>query len=98
MHRGDLLGIGLERRVPRQHHYFGANHLRYLTTSTYRRARLFVSDRFKLKFAKTLDELRLELGVRTKGYLLMPESCTEKPTDRKPLSVAVRKPESIRTH
>ena len=30
-------------RVPRQQHYYGLNHLHYLTASTYRRARIFDS-------------------------------------------------------
>jgi putative transposase len=59
--------------VPRQRHYYGLNHLHYLTASTYRRAPLFDSDRFRLHFVKTLDELRCSLSFRILGYVLMPE-------------------------
>jgi hypothetical protein len=43
---------------PRRPHYYGLNHLHYLTANTYRRARIFDSDRFKRKFVKTLGDLR----------------------------------------
>lgn len=54
-------------------HYYGLNHLHFLTTSTYRRARLFDSQRFKQYFVTTLRDLRTELGFRIVGYVLMPE-------------------------
>ncbi|MCL5670159.1 MAG: transposase [Acidobacteria bacterium] len=53
--------------------YQGENHLHFLTTSTYRRARVFDSDRFKRHFVATLAELGGELGFRILGYVLMPE-------------------------
>jgi len=59
--------------VPRQRHDYGSNHLHYLTASTYRRARVFDSDRFRSHFVKTLAELRLSLGFKILGYVLMPE-------------------------
>jgi REP element-mobilizing transposase RayT len=59
--------------VSRQHHFYGANHLHYLTKSIYRRVRVFDSDRFRLNFTRTLDHLRAELGFRMIGYVLMPE-------------------------
>ncbi len=43
-------------------HYYGLNHLHFLTTSTYRRARLFDSEQFKRQFISTLADLRAELG------------------------------------
>ncbi len=61
--------------MPRQQDYYGLNHLHCLTASTYRRARIFDSDRFKLHFTKTLNGLRAELGFRIIGYVLMPEHC-----------------------
>ncbi len=61
--------------MPRLKHYYGFNHLHYLTFSTYRRARLFDSDKFKREFIATLDELRTELGFKIVGYVLMPEHC-----------------------
>ena len=54
-------------------HYYGLNHLHYLTTSTYRRARLFDSLRFKDRWVVTLGELREELKFRIIGYVLMPD-------------------------
>jgi putative transposase len=59
--------------VPRQEHYYGLNHLHFLTTSTYRRARVFDSERFRRHFVKTLADLRVELGFHVVGYVLMPE-------------------------
>jgi putative transposase len=59
--------------VSRQRHYYGLNHLHYLTASTYHRAPLFDSDRFRRHFVKTLDGLRSRLNFRIVGYVLMPE-------------------------
>lgn len=59
----------------RQQHYYDLNHLHYLTANISRRARIFDSDRFKLKFTQTLDDLRAELSFRIIGYVLMPEHC-----------------------
>ncbi len=53
--------------------YFDENDLHFLTTSTYHRARIFDSERFKRQFVATLAELRQELGFRIPGYVLMPE-------------------------
>ena len=61
--------------MPRQRHYYGLNHLHFLTASTYRRARVFDSERFKRQFITTLAELRAGLGFRIVGYVLMPEHC-----------------------
>ena len=54
-------------------HYYGQNHLHFVTASTYRRARLFDSERFKNQWVSTLAVLRQELGFRVIGYVLMPE-------------------------
>ncbi|MBZ5516642.1 MAG: transposase [Acidobacteriia bacterium] len=59
--------------MSRQRHYYGLNHLHYITASTYRRARLFNSERFRRHFVKTLGELRQALGFKVLGYVLMPE-------------------------
>jgi len=61
--------------VSRRPHYYGENHLHYLTANIYRRARIFDSDRFKLKFTQTLSDLRAELSFRIIGHVLMPEHC-----------------------
>ncbi|MGH9359950.1 MAG: hypothetical protein ACRD1O_12370 [Terriglobia bacterium] len=44
--------------MPRQQHYYGLNHPHFLPASTYRRARLFDSQRFRLHFVRTLNQLR----------------------------------------
>jgi putative transposase len=59
--------------VSKLHHYYGLNHLHLLTRSTYRRTRLYDSERFKNHWVDTLGELRQELGFRIVGYVLMPE-------------------------
>jgi len=62
--------------MPRPQHYYGLNHLQYLTANIYRRARIFESDRFKLKFIRTLDDLRAELSFRIIVYVLIPQGGT----------------------
>ncbi len=59
--------------MPRLQRYYGLNHLHYLTNSTYRRARLYDSERFRDHWVVTLGELRRELGFKIVGYVLMPE-------------------------
>jgi REP-associated tyrosine transposase len=59
--------------VSRQHHYYGGNHLHFVTASTYRRARLFDFHLFKEIFIQTLDQLGTLLEFRLLGYVLMPE-------------------------
>jgi putative transposase len=54
-------------------HYYGFNHLHYLTKNTYRRARLYDSVRFRDHWVATLGELRQELGFKIMGYVVMPE-------------------------
>ena len=36
--------------MPRLEHFYGQKHLHYLAANTYRKARIFDSDRFKRKF------------------------------------------------
>ncbi len=59
--------------MPRQRYYYGLNHLHYLTASTYRRARVFDSERFRRHFVRALADLRRSLGFKILGYVLMPE-------------------------
>ena len=49
--------------MPRQRHYYGLNHLHFITASTYRRAKLCDSERFRHHFIQTLAELRAELAA-----------------------------------
>jgi hypothetical protein len=44
--------------VPKQRHFYGLNQLHYITTSTYRRARLFDSQRFKRVARTSAFEVR----------------------------------------
>jgi putative transposase len=61
--------------MPRLEHFYGQNHLHYLTANTYRKARIFDTDRYNWKFVQTLNDLRTEQGYRIIGYVLMPEHC-----------------------
>ena len=59
--------------MPRQKHYYGENHLHYITRSVYRRTRLFDSEKFRQRWVETLGGLRRELGFKIACYVLMPE-------------------------
>jgi REP-associated tyrosine transposase len=59
--------------MPRQRHYDGGSHLHFITASTYRRAKLFDSLRFRRHFIRALAELRAEFAFKIVGYVLMPE-------------------------
>jgi hypothetical protein len=50
-------------------HYYDENHLHHVTANVYRRARIFDSDRFRLKSTQTLADLRTELGFRMIGWV-----------------------------
>ena len=63
----------LNGAMPRQKHDYGENHLHFLTPSTYRRVRLFDSEKFRRHWVQALGELRRELGFKIAGYVLMPE-------------------------
>ena len=56
--------------MPLRQHFYGENHLHYLTANIYRKARIFDSDRRKRKFVQTLGGLRTELGFRIIGSVL----------------------------
>jgi len=47
--------------------------LQFITTSTYRRSRLFACQRFCWIFVETLRQLRQETGCLLIGWVLMPE-------------------------
>jgi putative transposase len=53
--------------------YFHPGQLQFITSSTYRRAQLFESERFRQVFAEVLGTLRQEMGFRLIGWVLMPE-------------------------
>ena len=56
--------------MPGLKHFYGQNHLHYPTANTYRKARIFDSDRYKRKFVQALDDLRTELGFRIIGHVM----------------------------
>jgi len=47
--------------------------LQFITDSTYRRTRLFDSQRFRSSFVEVLGRLRQEMGFLLVGWVLMPE-------------------------
>jgi hypothetical protein len=57
--------------MPSLKHFYGRSHLHYLTANSYRKARIFDSDRHKRKSVQTPDQLRAELGFRIIGCALM---------------------------
>ena len=59
--------------MPRLIRYYGQNHVHFITTSTYRRARLFDFERFRRIFARSLGDVRDALRFKLIGYVLMPE-------------------------
>jgi RHS repeat-associated protein len=61
------------RGMTRPARYFHPGQLQFITSSTYRRAQLFESERFRQVFAEVLGTLRQEMGFRLIGWVLMPE-------------------------
>ena len=53
--------------------HFEPGQLQFITTSTYRRSRLFTCQRFSWIFVETLRQLRQEIGFLLIGWVLMPE-------------------------
>ena len=53
--------------------HFESGQLQFITTSTYRRVRLFDSPRFRWAFIEALRQLRRETGFLLIGWVLMPE-------------------------
>src|SRR5208282_2135634 len=58
--------------APRSRH-FPPGQLQFITDSTYRRTRLFDSQRFRSSFVEVLGRLRQEMGFLLVGWVLMPE-------------------------
>jgi hypothetical protein len=48
--------------MPTSKRHFAPGQLQFLTSSTYRRAALFESDRFRCSFVEALRQLRIEMG------------------------------------
>ena len=53
--------------------HFVRGELQFITTSTYRRARLFTCQRFRWIFVEVLRQLRQETGFLLNGWVLMPD-------------------------
>jgi len=59
--------------MPFYHRVYGPGELQFITASTYRRAPLFLSDRFRCCFVQRLEEVRQELHFLLIGRVLMPD-------------------------
>ena len=59
--------------MPIYHRHFELGQLQFITTSTYRRAKLFESKLFRWYFVQVLQQLPKETGFRLIGWVLMPE-------------------------
>ena len=59
--------------MPSRGRYFPPGQLQFITDCTYRRTRLFDSQRFRCTFIEVLGGLRQERGFRLMGWVLMPE-------------------------
>jgi putative transposase len=59
--------------MPVSRRHFAPGQLQFITSSTYRRTKLFESHRFRCDFVAALRELREETGFLLIGWVLMPE-------------------------
>jgi putative transposase len=59
--------------MPFYHRAYRPGEFQFITTLTYRRTRLFLSDRFRRSFVQSLEEVRQEWHFLLVGWVLMPE-------------------------
>jgi putative transposase len=59
--------------MPTHKRHFAPRQLQFLTSSTYRRVKVFESDRFRWSFVEVLGQLRAEMGFLLIGWVLMPD-------------------------
>jgi REP element-mobilizing transposase RayT len=59
--------------MPIYHRPYSPGELQFLTTSTYRRAQVFLSPRFCRYFVQRLVEVRQKTNCLLIGWVLMPE-------------------------
>ena len=59
--------------LPFCHRVYSPGELQFITTSTYHRMPLFLSDRFRGCFVQRLEEVRQQLHFLLVGWVLMPE-------------------------
>ena len=62
-----------ERRMPLYHRTYSPGELQFITTSTYRRAPVFLSPRFCHYFVERVEEVRQKMHCLLIGWVLMPE-------------------------
>jgi len=86
--------------MPFYHRVYGPGELQFITTSTYRRTPLFLSDRFRRCFVQRLEEVRQELHFLLIGWVLMPEHfhvlIKPEPAETTPLIMKELKEESAK--
>lgn len=72
---------------------YSPGQLQFITTSTYRRAPLFLSDRFRRCFVETLARVRQETKFLLIGWVLMPDHfhLLLKPESAEPTSLIVKR-------
>jgi putative transposase len=59
--------------MPVYRRYFDPGQLQFITSSTYRRVKLFDSERFRRDFVDVLRQLREQWGFLLIGWFVMPE-------------------------
>ena len=86
--------------MPFYHRVYSPGELQFITTSTYRRTPLFLSDRFRRCFVQRLEEVRQELHFLLIGWVLMPEHfhvlIKPEPAETTPLMMKGLKAESAK--
>jgi len=65
--------LPLRGNVSNKHRVYSPGELQFITTSTYRRMPLFLSDRFQRCFVQRLEEVRQKLHFLLLAWVLMPE-------------------------
>ena len=90
----------LLRAVPIYHRVYAPGELQFLTSSTYRRVPVFLSDRLRRCFVERLEEVRQELNFQLVGWVLMPEHfhllLRPEPAETTPLIMKELKEESAK--
>jgi len=68
--------------MPFYHRVYTPGQLQFITSSTYRRTPLFLSDRFRRGFVQRLEEMRQELHFLLVGWVLMLDYTHNNPVTR----------------
>jgi len=71
--RGSPSRVVLLCVVPFYNRHYHPGQLQFITTSTYRKAKLFQRERFRRDFVEVLDQVRGKLGFLLMGWVLIPE-------------------------